>query len=65
MEACTQGASSSIGVATIAQRGKVVVISQVIGPTVIGDSGHVSTLHAVGRYARGALTLMQETGVMG
>jgi hypothetical protein len=65
---CSEGASSSIGVATIVQRGKIVVISQAIGGAdVIGGPAHRAELTSfavgVARYALSALTLMQQVGV--
>ena len=64
---CSVGTPSSIGVATITQRGKIVVISQGIGTSVIG--GHAgraalsSSALGVRRYALSALSLMQQVGL--
>ena len=60
---CTQGTPSSIGVATIVQRGRIVVISQAVGKTVVGGSASPSELSSVAGNARNALKLMQEVGV--
>ncbi len=60
---CTQGASSSMGVATIVQRGSIVVISQSLGKTIIGGRARSSELSSVAARARAALTLMQQVGV--
>jgi hypothetical protein len=60
---CTQGSSSSMGVATIVQRGSIVVISQSIGKTIIGGRARSSELSSVAGHANNALKLMQEVGV--
>lgn len=60
---CSQGTPSSIGVATVVQQGKIVVISEGIGKTVIGGSANPSELSSVAGNARNALRLMQEVGV--
>ena len=61
---CTQGASSSMGVATIIQRGRIVVISQATGKgAIIGGHAHASELSSVAGNANNALKLMQEVGV--
>lgn len=63
---CSVGSPSSMGVATIIQRGKIVVISQA-GKSVIG--GHASGTElsdpelGVARYANSALALMQQVGL--
>lgn len=64
---CSEGASSSMGVATIIRRGKIVVISQAIGQDVIGGHAHPAELTSsalgVARYAQSALTLMEQVGL--
>jgi hypothetical protein len=60
---CTKGSSSSMGVATIVRRGKIVVMSQSTGKTIIGGRARSSELSSVAVHARSALTLMQQVGV--
>lgn len=60
---CTEGSSSSMGVATITQRGRIVVISQSLDKTIIGGHAHPSELSSVAANDNSALKLMQELGV--
>ncbi len=64
---CSQGTSSSIGVAMIVQRGNVVFISQSTGTDAIGRTASRSELTSprigVVRHAKSALALMQEVGL--
>lgn len=60
---CNIGVSSSMGVATIIQRGNIVIISESIAHSVTGGNANPSELSSNTQYAQSALNLIKKVGL--